>query len=791
MNSILSAVLSLSISGSVLALLLMFLHPLMKNRTSKAVQYYVWLLVLLRLVIPFTIENSLVNRMFHPPEAPIVTGRPVIENLTGTNYIPSAGSITGIKDKDSESVTSASKTSGSPKEVPDVSSKGFSWNLLLSYIQKYQTFIWLFGALISILWFLSSYLRFYLNVIRSSTPPHRQDELLFKKIAGTARVRLHCNRYIKTPMLIGVFSPRILIPASAFVANGMERELEHILLHELTHCRRKDLWYKWFAVVVTSLHWFNPFMILLRKKLNRACELSCDEAVIAKLQPQERIEYGETLLSIAGSNRFPAGIIATTMGEGKQELKERLASIMTFKNKTIGTVLLSFILVISLTGCAVVLGVAAKEDNKGNVTDKIIATGSDVGRDTQEKLNVSDSSLPSDILDFDGDGLADSVSVLSKDTIHSSEDTKYAVMTVRLGNGTTIEKKIEGWWTDARCLTADFDNDTHPDIALIMGAGGSNYSATHVSVYRITDNELVEYSSNILHNDKSVYEQRRYTTFQLDESECIGANVINSSGKALLRVRMLLGYNPAKDTIMAYYLDLSWNGAGWFIEDMNVGAAYGEDKLIELASPEINIPDGTLIPSIHREGFIEAKLTVVGDMDVDIDSTGFDIERNMKTLSLREMTQIALRHLYDMTGILIKSCNIDTRYGVCLTMTHDGDHESFFSASLDNCTGSINQMHIAWKQAGVEYSPIDPSNCVKPDNAASMSISELVRWYYENSSYGDRRKVVRTEEVLTPRNTVSHVILYLENEDFYEVHIQENAGMPGSFYGPYEAGYTY
>lgn len=76
-------------------------------------------------------------------------------------------------------------------------------------------------------------------------------------------------------MLIGVVRPVIVLPREV-----EQERLGDILAHELTHARRHDLLYKWFAVAVTGLHWFNPLMMVVRRQLNRACELSCDAAVV-------------------------------------------------------------------------------------------------------------------------------------------------------------------------------------------------------------------------------------------------------------------------------------------------------------------------------------------------------------------------------------------------------------------------------------------------------------------------------------------------------------------------------
>ena len=68
MNTLLKLWVSLSLSGSVLILALQLLRPLVR-RLSKRWQYYIWLVVLARLLLPFTPDTSLMGTLFRdvPP----------------------------------------------------------------------------------------------------------------------------------------------------------------------------------------------------------------------------------------------------------------------------------------------------------------------------------------------------------------------------------------------------------------------------------------------------------------------------------------------------------------------------------------------------------------------------------------------------------------------------------------------------------------------------------------------------------------------------------------------------
>lgn len=352
MDGILLTILSLSASGTILALALFALRPFLKNRVSKAFQYYVWLLVLLRLVVPASFDGSIMGWILpHPAITPEQAA--IHADDSGSEILPQ-GPITP---RDVQAGTASGAMPGGnaadPALPPVTEPVPVS---IWAFVTDHLTALWILGALIHFVWLTGTYLRFSRKIRKTSTRPHPLDRQVFAELRGNANVRLACNRYIDTPMLIGFLSPCVVIPHRAYVAGGMEKELRHILRHELTHHRRRDLLYKWFAVLVSSLHWFNPVMILVRREINRACELSCDEAVIGSLNAAERQGYGETLLSIASAKRFPTGVVTTTMYEERRQLKERLESIMTFKNKSVYMVALSIVITLLLGGCGMMLG---------------------------------------------------------------------------------------------------------------------------------------------------------------------------------------------------------------------------------------------------------------------------------------------------------------------------------------------------------------------------------------------------------------------------------------------------
>jgi hypothetical protein len=153
------------------------------------------------------------------------------------------------------------------------------------------------------------------------------------------------------------------------------------------------------------------------------------------------------------------------------------------------------------------------------------------------------------------------------------------ILTIKLGSGKLIEEKIDGWWWIAETFAADFDGDGNDDIALTMEDRGTTYGATNLHVYHVdADNgQLIEFG-NLIRCPKEV--EQVYTTF--DSWQCVGASVVYKGERALLRAKMFLNaYDPAVDTATAHYLDMSWDGVEWLVEDMGLGEAYGPDRLLE------------------------------------------------------------------------------------------------------------------------------------------------------------------------------------------------------------------
>lgn len=347
MSEIIKLILSLSLSGSILAVIIFTLKPLIKNRLSKSIQYYIWLVVLIRLIMPFSFETSIMNRAFYKDNTKTEITVPIGMNNT-TQPI--------------QNITPAAKTqekaSNEFKVQATTSKKSLN---VIAFLRNNLIYIWLIGALIALLGDIFGYARFLEHMRKSNKKAEEKEiELLSKLLRKNDRVKLVRNKYAPTPMLIGIIKPCIIIPDIDFTDN----QLKNILLHEITHMHVFDIGIKWLMTIAASIHWFNPLMYFIKKEINRACELSCDEGVIKNLSDEEKQGYGDTLISMVAEHKYSIGILSTTMCEEKRTLKERLLSIMKHSKKSRLITIASAILIIMIVCISLVLGAGVGITNR-------------------------------------------------------------------------------------------------------------------------------------------------------------------------------------------------------------------------------------------------------------------------------------------------------------------------------------------------------------------------------------------------------------------------------------------
>ncbi len=355
MNEFIKILLSLSVSGALLLLLILGLKPLYKNKFSKRWQYYIWIVVALRFLLPFTPDTTIIGSLFEKFDTTAIT-----------NEIPTNPNVPVPAD------------TGNSKAEPIQTNREITTAAMREPFNKYVCLFFIWSALALVLFVRKvTVYQGFIQYIKAGNKEISDIKILNllsdceEKLHIKTRVELSCNPLVASPMQIGFFRPRIILP----VGELEDKELSYIFVHELTHYKQKDMFYKWLIQIVVCAHWFNPFVYLLEKEVNKSCELSCDEKVISVLDDTARREYGDTLISFLKSNNlYKSSLASVTLSEGAEQIKERLGAIMNFKSKTKTIRVLTGILTLFILSGAVFIGgysVSAAADSKGTSKSSI------------------------------------------------------------------------------------------------------------------------------------------------------------------------------------------------------------------------------------------------------------------------------------------------------------------------------------------------------------------------------------------------------------------------------------
>ena len=151
-----------------------------------------------------------------------------------------------------------------------------------------------------------------------------------------------CDR-IRSPLTYGLVRPVILLP------KGMDcdqEEVGYILLHEGTHIKHRDAWWKLFLAAALCIHWFNPLVWCMYVWANRDLERCCDESVVRACGLEARSEYALTLLKWEERR---SGFLPLCSNFGTPILKERVIFIMKLKKQSAAAVVLTLALVMGTT----------------------------------------------------------------------------------------------------------------------------------------------------------------------------------------------------------------------------------------------------------------------------------------------------------------------------------------------------------------------------------------------------------------------------------------------------------
>ena len=262
MRTLFFNVLELSVTTGLLILLLTFLLKIFGHKMKASSRFTVWLIILFRLLVPIESDYGIVKI-----------------------YKPVGG------------------TAGGNDVARDLNLYGF------------LCAVWITVAMILFVLKMAAYLRFMYD----------QKKSCISYEVDNHKLPVYVCKAVKTPVLCGLVSPKILLPYEICDNN----ELELILKHELCHYRRLDLWTKFIDNIVKCVYWFNPFVYLLSSQLTLSMEMACDEAVLKNTQKDIRVLYADMMLKVMKGQSTSVYVPMTTgFSSHFSQIKKRFALVL-------------------------------------------------------------------------------------------------------------------------------------------------------------------------------------------------------------------------------------------------------------------------------------------------------------------------------------------------------------------------------------------------------------------------------------------------------------------------------
>ena len=338
--------LQMSLAASVMILVILLIRTLAIHRLPKRFFLLLWVVVLLRLLVPFSLPSPTSIYSLLPTE-PLPA--PDIEQELSVPSVPPAASPweafelnlpSDLPEQTMQTTQTAEPTRKPAEEEKENPMPTFS----LPSKKQLLTAGWAAGAVLLALYFSISYLRAQTE-FRMSLPvthPFVERWLACHPLRRTISIRQ--DDRISSPLTYGILHPVILLPRQNL--SLPQETLDCILTHEYVHIRRFDCLLKLLLAAALCLHWLNPLVWVMYLLANRDIELCCDEAVLSRMGLEKRSVYAMTLIDLEEQK---SGLSPLYNSFKHNLTEERICAIMKMKRLSIISLFTAACLLVGVT----------------------------------------------------------------------------------------------------------------------------------------------------------------------------------------------------------------------------------------------------------------------------------------------------------------------------------------------------------------------------------------------------------------------------------------------------------
>jgi len=343
---------SVFIQSALLVILLFVIDLLLRKRVRAVFRYCVWLLVLVKLILPPMLSLPTGIGYWagdHLPTSNMAFDAVALEHARPSGEMPLVRPSENIAGDDSAIAPA------------DSALTALTW-------QAVVFLMWLAGVL-AFLAVLVQRIRFVRELVTASCPAGNDLTSLLEQCRRQTAVRrdikLRLSEAVPSPAVCGLVRPTILMPSSLIEKLSPEG-LRATLVHELAHITRGDLWVNSVQTFLQVVYFYNPFVWFANSIIRKVCEEAVDETVLVVLGGQAK-NYSNTLIDIGETVFWKAdlGLRLIGVAESKKALQWRIKHMLNRpipKSSKLGVVGIAVLFVIA----AVLLPMAKAEKSDQN-----------------------------------------------------------------------------------------------------------------------------------------------------------------------------------------------------------------------------------------------------------------------------------------------------------------------------------------------------------------------------------------------------------------------------------------
>lgn len=265
--------------------------------------------------------------------------------------------------------------------------------------------VWAAGAGVLSLWQLLAYQGFRRKALQAVEPVEESwIHSACEQAAGEAGLKrvpsLYQSAAVTTPMILGFLSPAMLIPDTRYSFG----ELRMVFLHECTHAKKRDLWYKLIFTVGSCLFWFQPAVWFLKNAAFKDVEVACDQSVTAGKSEVEREAYAKLLLDSLRQGRERSKAYSAYFYNSKSVMRARLQVVTREENPGFVAGAAAFLLLAAELALSVgVLGGAVRQDVREEAYRQKAAVNLYLGYEVPDSFSDTAAAAMAELTPVDGE----------------------------------------------------------------------------------------------------------------------------------------------------------------------------------------------------------------------------------------------------------------------------------------------------------------------------------------------------------------------------------------------------